>query len=61
MADKINELITEMTKAKALELLIEHVDKNGIPEVDTVVYTERIGNDYNCWTYQGLCKFIISE
>ena len=55
------ELKPTMTKAKALELIIEHVHNNGIPEHDAVVYTERVGNDHNCWTYQGLCKFLIGE
>jgi len=55
------ELKPVMTKAKALELIIDHVHNNGIPEHDTVVYSDRIGNEYNCWTYQGLCQLLISE
>lgn len=61
MANNIMELKPIMTKAKALSLIIEHVDNHGIPELDTVVYTEKDGNNINQWTYQGLYKFLINE
>lgn len=61
MADKIMDLIPTMTKAKALDLILDYVDGHGIPELDTVVYTEKDDNNINQWTYQGLCKFLINE
>jgi hypothetical protein len=60
-ANNIVNLIPTMTKAKALELIIEHVNNNGIPELDTIVYSERLSNEMNAWTYKGLCEFILNN
>jgi hypothetical protein len=59
MAQKINELIPVMTKEKALSLLLDHVDRNGIPKLDTVVFTDRSNNEISQWTYKGLCEFLL--
>jgi hypothetical protein len=65
-AGKLMELKPEMSKEKALTLILDYVSKNGYP-VGGVILHGDIENDngqlkmVNEWSYERLCKFLIEQ
>lgn len=50
-----------MDKRKALGLLLRYVSIYGVPNDDTIVYTNNSINSIEQWTYKGLIKYIIEQ